>query len=342
MNVPLVEVTRGRLADAIHVGALAIVDADGTMLASAGDPAGTVAYLRSAAKPFQAMCVASSGAGRRWRFSPEDMALIAGSHNGEPVHVARARALLTRIGMEPGDLACGTHPPLDPVTRSELLRGGAEPTVLHNNCSGKHIGMLALARQLGAPPAGYSDRRHPVQQMITESLCRFVGLEPGDLIVGVDGCGVPCFGLSVRRMAMAFARLMKPGRAAAADACAARTVRSAMMSHPYLVAGRDRLDTALMTAGRGALLAKGGAGGVQCVGIAGGLGLAVKALDGADAFSPARPAGVAAVEALRQLGALDEAQAGMLGSYTQRPLRNLLGEAVGQVRPVFRLSRGSG
>jgi len=345
MDVPgsetLVEVTRGPLADAVHRGHLAVVTADGTLLASVGDPCQAVAYLRSSAKPFQAMCVIAAGAGRRWGFSDQDIALIAGSHNGEHVHVALAEGLLRKTGLREHDLRCGSHPPLDRATSQEMQRRGVEPTALHNNCSGKHIGMLSMAVHLGNDPAGYPDLDHPVQQRILWTLSRFAGLSPDEMLTGIDGCGVPCFGMSVYSMALAYARLMKPQSVPAAEQRAADRVTAAMMSHPYLVAGRHRLDTAMMTAGQGALVSKGGAAGVQCVGLSGGVGLAVKVADGADAASMTRPAGLAAVEALRQMRLMKDHQLARLSEHDRRPVRNLTGQEVGEVRAVFSIGRSA-
>ena len=342
LSEPLVEVLRGPLVDSVHRGDLALVDANGTLLASVGDPMGKRAYWRSSAKPFQAMCVIQSGAGQRWSFSPEDIALISGSHNGEAVHTARAQALLDRIGEQPEDLTCGVHPPLDAETARTLQERGVEPSVLENNCSGNHIGMLALAVQLGVDTAGYASIEHPVQQEILQGVCRFTGADPSQVAIGIDGCGVPCFGLSVYQMAWAFARLMKPQGTGAVYERAAAAVASAMMAHPYLVAGRNRLDTALMEVAPGRLLSKGGAGGLQCIGITGGMGLAVKVEDGAEVTSSARPAGMAALEALRQVGVLDDLQMATLGVHARRAVHSLSGREVGEAHAAFRLLQVAG
>lgn len=339
---PLVEVLRGSLVDERHGGALAVVDATGSVYASVGDPRATIAYWRSSAKPFQAMPVVSSGAAARWSLTGEDLALISGSHNGEPVHTAGVAALLERVGCAPHDLVCGIHPPLDPAAAGALQHAGAEPGILHNNCAGNHAGMVALSRQLGASPEGYELPGHPAQVEILATVSRFTGLPAPHIAIGIDGCGVPCFGISVYHMALAFARLAAPDDIAEPYASAARAVRDAMLAHPYLVAGRGRLDTDLMRSGAGALVAKGGAGGVQCVGIAGGLGLALKLEDGASGPSPARPGSVATIEALRQLRVLDEAQMAALAEHARPAIRTLLGRAVGTARPAFRLELADG
>lgn len=332
---PLVEVLRDGLVDERHRGTVALVDAAGVLHGSVGDPATTIGYWRSSAKPFQAMPVVSSGAAERWALGSEDLALISGSHSGEPIHTEAVAALLERIDCRSDDLACGVHPPLDAESAAALVRAGSRPSVLHNNCAGNHAGMLALAKQLGTDTAGYESPDHPAQREILENVSRFTTLPTDQIAVGVDGCGVPAYGISVYHMALAFARLVAPEDVAEPYASAAGAVRDAMLGHPYLVAGRERFDTELMRTGAGRLLAKGGAGGVQCVGIAGGLGLALKLEDGTTGPSPARPGSVAVIDALRQAGALDDAQVAALGEHARPVIRTLAARAVGVSRPVF-------
>jgi L-asparaginase II len=339
VSAPLVESTRGALVDDVHRGDLAIVSADGELRCAVGDPRAKVAFWRSSAKPFQAIPLVASGAADRFGFSTEELALAAASHGGEPEHVTRVAALLERIGCTVDDLECGAHPPLDPASARALERAGETPTALHNNCSGKHAGMLALAQQLGAPRAGYRQPGHPVQRAIMASFTRFCGVEERDVAIAIDGCGVPCFGTSIYHAALAYARLLAPeGTVAEPYAGAAQRVREAMMAHPYLVAGRDRLDTDLMHAVPAALLSKGGAGGVQCVGLPGGTGLALKIEDGASQIVPGGPTAVAAVEALRQLGVLDEATVELLAAHARPRIRTVAGEVAGDVHPTFRLA----
>lgn len=339
MSAALVEVVRGELVEAVHRGDIAVVDAAGTVRASVGDPA-TVTYWRSAAKPFQAMPLAYTGAISRWGFAPEDVALICGSHSGEPVHVERARALLERIGCSAEDLSCGVHPPLDAEHAAALIRNGSGPNVLHNNCSGNHAGMLALAIQLRSDRAGYAAPEHPAQREILRTVALFTGLHPDDIGLGVDGCGAPCYAISVYHMALAYARLMTPDVVGEPQASAAGTVRDAMLAAPYLVGGRSRFDTDLVAGGGGRSLAKGGAGGVECVGLSEGIGVAVKVEDGTSGPSAGRPGSVATIEVLRQLGVLDPGQIEALGEHARPRLRALSGRVVGHARPVFALRAG--
>lgn len=365
MSVVLVEATRGPLAETLHRGDVAVVDAAGRLLYRAGHPREKVTFWRSSAKPFQAMPLVYTGAAERWGLDAADLALCCASHSGEPAHTDRALAILARIGLGEEWLRCGAHPPHDPETAEALRREGRGPTPRHSNCSGKHAGMLALARHMGWPCEGYLEPDHPVQRVILENVCAVTGLAAGDIPLGVDGCGVPTFGLSVYHMALAFARLVDPdaipeapgqgvelpaGVAPPAPAerrRAAAAVCRAMMDHPYLVAGRNRADTDLMQAVPGRVVCKGGASGVWCLaippavarqvpalaGAQGGVGVALKIEDGG-ALGSREVAGLAA---LAQLGVLGPADLERLAAWARPPVKNVAGRVVGEVRSAFRL-----
>jgi L-asparaginase II len=340
MSAALTEQIRGGIVDDIHRGDVAVVSADGQLLQLVGDPLGKQAFWRSSAKPFQAMPFVASGAAERFGFSSDDIALVTASHGGEPIHVDRAASMLARVGFEIDDLACGAHLPLDPEAAHVLERSDVQPTALHNTCSGKHIGMLGLAEYLGEPHGGYRFPEHPVQGAILENIARFSGVPTEQVTLGLDGCGVPCFGTSVYHMALGFARLMAPeGYVDEPYATAAALVREAMLDHPYLVAGRLRTDTEVMQAVPGQLLSKVGAGGVQCVGLRSGIGIAVKVEDGSGVVGPGQPAGVVVLEVLRQLGELDDETLAGLARHARPQVETVAGESAAEVRPTFTLSR---
>jgi L-asparaginase II len=339
----LVEVTRGPLVESRHLGAAAVVDAAGSLLFSVGNP-DLVTYLRSSAKPMQAVAVVESGAAAAYGFSPREIAIFAASHNGEEMHTTTVSRILARLGLDNRSLACGVHEPLHKATAERLREAGEAPSVLHNNCSGKHAGMLALARQMGVPTEGYYRPEHPVQQRILATVASLTGMAPSEIAVGVDGCGVPVFGMPLRSAALAFARLADPRQLAPERAAAVRQVVSAMQSNPEMVAGTDRFDTDLMRQTRPRVFCKGGAEGYYALGLlpdptAGrpvGVGLALKVVDG-DRDGRARP--VAVMEALRQLGVLTDEDLTALAIYRSVEARNHRGDVVGQVRPAVVLHR---
>jgi L-asparaginase II len=325
----LAEVWRGQTVESVHYGHAAVVDREGTLRAFVGEP-DTVTYYRSSAKPFQTMALILSGAADRFGLSSEELALCTSSHSGEPVHTQGVARLLERIGCRPEDLRCGAAPPLDRETAERLA---APPGVLHANCSGKHTGMLAQALCLGADLASYLEPGHPVQQRVLAVVAAMADLPAASIGVGVDGCGVPCFALPLRRMAYAYARLGDTEGLPPALADAARRVTEAMAAHPYLIAGRGRFDTDLMRVTQGRVLVKGGSEGLACLTVPElGLGLAVKVADG-----NARALGPSVVAILRQLKLLTAAEEAELAEHARPAVRNLAGLAVGEIRPALAL-----
>jgi L-asparaginase II len=340
----LVEVTRGPIVESTHFGVVVVCDVDGNLAAWTGNP-GTVAYYRSASKPIQALPLVESGAADHFGFTEAEIALACGSHDGEDIHVETAQSMLDKIGLGSDALACGVHMPYGKLAARELEEKGERPTPLHNNCSGKHAGMLALARYHGWPVGGYQLDDHPVQVVMREVTAEFAGLQVEEVAVGVDGCSVSTFGVPVYAMAISFARLAQPEFWPEPRRSAVRRVRDAMIAHPEMVAARHgRLDTDLIRAAGGTLVAKVGAEGVYCAGLLpegdrGALGIALKVLDG-DPNSRARYPAI--IEGLRQAGMIEEDALNKLESYWLEEVRNRPGDVVGVVRPAFTLSVAGG
>ncbi|MFL5731621.1 MAG: asparaginase [Chloroflexia bacterium] len=338
----LVEVTRGPIVESVHYGVVAVAEADGSLVAWAGNP-GTVTYYRSACKPIQVIPFVESGGADHFGLTDKEIAVMCGSHGGEEVHVEAVLSILDKIGVGPDALACGAHPPLEKQAARDLERQGHAPTALHNNCSGKHSGMLALARFHGWPIGGYQTPGHPVQETLLHVISDFTGLQQDEICIGADGCGVCTFGVPVHNMAVSFARLADADYWPEPRRSAIMRVQRAITTHPEMVGFRlGNLDTDIMRAGEGTLLSKGGAEGVHCAarlpsGAQPAQGFALKILDGDVAGRARRPG---AVEGLRQAGFLDEAALNKLEPYWMEEVRNRPGDVVGMVRPAFTLSMG--
>jgi L-asparaginase II len=249
--------------------------------------------------------------------------------------------MLRKIGLGPDALKCGTHEPFSSEVARRLRDQNEQPNVLQNNCSGKHAGMLALAKYLGAPTETYDSPENPVQLAIGRVVAEFAGVAVEDLSVGIDGCGVPVFGITVKAMALAYARLVAPpeGLNEPTRSACQRIVR-VMSAYPELIGGTtERLDTEIMRAAPGRLVSKVGAEGVYTAGVVPsrewplGLGLALKIEDGDD--HRARPTVV--IEALRQLGVLRDESLEAVARYAFFPVRNRRGEVVGEIRASFAL-----
>jgi L-asparaginase II len=330
---PLVEVLRGERVESVHHGAIVLADDAGGLVAACGD-ADLVTYLRSSAKPAQVLPLLVSGAADRFGFTEAEIAVMIGSHGGEPFHLEAVRSILKRAGLGEEALQCGAHPPFDRPTARALRLAQQEPSPLHNNCSGKHAGMLALAVHLGAPVGTYLDPAHPVQLRIREVVARLSGLETASVGVAVDGCSAPTFAIPMRSAALLYARLLGPGSLPDDLGRAARRAVAAMRARPDMVAGTGRLCTDLMRRGGDGVIAKIGAEGFYGLGYARvgrGFGLAIKISDGDG--ERARP--TAAIDALRQLGVLGEQEATGLLERHVGPICNHRGLVVGRIRACF-------
>lgn len=328
-NPILVEQTRGNWVENRHRGAWVVCDADGKVIASAGDIARPV-FPRSAIKSMQALAMVSSGAIERFGLSNEELALACASHHGEDIHVAGVSGFLADVGLGPDDLECGAHQPNNPAARDALRKAGAKPSALHNNCSGKHSGMLSVARALGVPTAHYVERDHAVQVRVRAVVEAVLGEGLTEDRCGTDGCSIPTWAAPLSSLARGFAR-MATGRDLPPEfAAGAQRLFDAATSHPILVAGTGHLDTVVMDAFRGDVMQKGGAEGVQCGAIRSkGLGYALKIDDGNMLASQ-----VLVAELLLRFADPDEGQRAVLAGFARQPIRNVRGLDVGEIRPA--------
>ncbi|MGE5336953.1 MAG: asparaginase [Gemmatimonadota bacterium] len=327
-HVPLVVATRGDLAELVHVGSIAVVDAAGRLIAGVGDPT-AFNFTRSSLKPLQALPFVADGGMGRFEFTSHELALMCASHSGEAIHVATVQRMLDRIGLAEPDLQCGCHPPTYYVHTATQAPPGARWNQLHHNCSGKHSGFLAWCRLHDRPTRTYLDPDAPLQRRVRDVVRGYAGgAEPP---MGIDGCSAPNFALPLTGLAQAFCDLAT-GRTAEHAALA-----FAMTRHPDLVSGTARSDLALMQAGRGDWVTKIGADGVQAIGIASrGIGIAIRMADG-----NTRALLAAAVEVLQQLGLLGDAETTPLAKYARPQIKNYRGTVVGRVEPLFALPKVS-
>lgn len=339
-TVPLVHTTRGYpdtgyTVENIHMGSVAVVDTSGKLIWSAGDP-DAMTFTRSALKPFQALPFVLADGPSRFGLSSAELALMCASHSGEDKHLAAVASILSKIGCDESDLACGCGTPLyyDAVGLPVPPHAWR---ALHHNCSGKHSGFLAWCRLHDVPSTDYVKPSHPLQQQIRRTLAGAVGMSESSMPLGIDGCSAPNYAMPLSRLAHLFARL---GSGAADPVCGAAMgdLRAAMTSHPDMVSGQARCDLAYMQAGGGDWVSKVGADGVQTIGIgSAGLGIAIKIADGAQ-----RALHTATYSVLEQLGLLDQLDAphrALLDSYRAPELKNVRGTTVGHVRAVLKLQR---
>ncbi|MAO57537.1 MAG: L-asparaginase II [Rhodospirillaceae bacterium] len=339
----IVEVTRGTLVESRHRVHAVVADAAGEIVHAWGEPDREI-YPRSAIKPLQAMALIETGTADRWGLNDERIALACASHSASAAHVMAVEAWLSDLGLGEGDLECGPQVPGDEMAANGLIKRGEAPCKLHNNCSGKHSGFLATALHLGEPTAGYIQADHPVQKRLYDVLSEMGGAELSGTGRGVDGCGIPVYGMPLSALARAVAKMAGPDAAKLGPVrtAAVTRIRESMAKHNFMVSGRGRLDVAAMSAGiatakrTGApvFATKTGAEGVHTAILpahAGrpALGIAVKAEDGTK-----RASDVVMAHLLAWLGAVDaDAGKAELAPFLEMPVTNWEGSVIGQVRP---------
>lgn len=323
----VIEVLRGDRVESRHNVAVCAIDAEGRRLLTAGDIDHAI-YPRSSIKMIQALPLVETGAADAYGVSPVELALACASHSGEPWHVEAVLRWLARLGVTANALACGAHPPIDRASADAVAATGQPPGREHNNCSGKHVGMITTAMHMGEPVEGYVRVGHPVQTRIAGALCDLTGLqhlpEPG-----IDGCGAPNWPVPLRVLALALARFGAPDDLGSKRAAACRRLAAAMAAHPEHVAGRNRACTRILKAARHLVVKTGAEGVYVAAWPERAVGLALKVEDGAG-----RAAEVALLAALDALGALDEQAQRELESLRHPVLRNFTGDEVGSIRPA--------
>ena len=347
MTEILAKVTRGGTLESVHRGTLVVLDGDGDKLFEIGDSS-QVTFWRSAAKALQAIPLITSGAADAFGFTDDEIALACASHSGESFHTKLANQMLEKIGLNKTDLLCGSHLPFHEESAHTLIKASEKETQLHNNCSGKHAGMLAFAKHIGANLETYLSHESPLQKAILETVSTFTEIPIDKIKLGIDGCSAPNFAVPIHSMALAYAKLINPKKyfpheknekktTNLLEAC--ERIVSAKMKHPEMVGGSFRLDTKIMQSLQGQIVCKVGAEGVWSAGILPcekwkkGLSIALKTEDGND--DRARP--VVAIELLRQLGIMTDKAEETLKEFSPIILKNRMDKAVGKVVADFKL-----
>ncbi len=344
MNPILVDVMRGGTIESTHCGAVAVLDADGVVVASLGDIERPI-FPRSAVKVLQALPLVASGAADRLGLTDDELAIACASHGGEEIHTRTAARMLAKAGLDADALECGAHWPHDEAAMRALAAQGREPTALNNNCSGKHCGFLCLACALhdGRPDLrqyvhGYVKPEHPVMREVTSALQAATGYDLDNTPRGTDGCSIPTFAIPLKHLAHAFARVGTGVGLSNRHADAAKRLRAAVAQAPYMVAGQGRFDTRVMQRLGARVFCKVGAEGVFCAALpARGLGVAIKIDDG----NNARAAEVVMAAVIEAFVPLDDGEAAFMRSLSDLAMKNWNGLEVGRLvaTPALRTIR---
>ena len=328
----LTEVTRGKIVESRHYGHVAVTDSQGKLVAYAGDPE-TITYMRSAAKPIQALNVFLSGAADRYDLSTKELAILCASHYGEPFHQEVITGFLKKMGLSTKDILTGKPYSIDEAYRTKQMIEHHQLDTYNSDCSGKHCGFLSVCLTKGYPIENYNQPEHPMQQEVLQILSEVFDTPVDDIPIGVDGCGVPVHGISVRKMAMGYARFANPASLPEKYQDACRKLYSAMNQEPEMLAGTGGFCTEFTKNTDGKFCGKLGAEAVYCIGVKDrDLGIAVKIEDGN--YRALYPA---VISTLNQMGLLSEQENEALKRFANPPVINTLGAIVGEIRPAFTL-----
>ncbi|MDF2502505.1 MAG: L-asparaginase, partial [Anaerosporomusa subterranea] len=318
-----------RHVESVHTGYVCIVDSSNNLLASIGDSSQKI-FLRSSAKPFQAVAAVSSGATGHYGITSEELAVMCASHSGEEIHRKTVQSILTKVGLAESNLECGAANPYNQETNEWLIRHREKPTSLYNCCSGKHAGMLLLCKFFGYPTENYIAPDHPVQRHIFQTMAELLGCSAEDIILGEDGCGVPNCLITLRQAAYLYALLAGPGHSHEYKQALAK-IKEAILANPLMISGTGEFCTELMQNSDGKVVGKVGGEGVYGLGIVGtDKGICIKIADGNE-----RAVYPVVVRVLRQLGVFDQAAEDRLYKWAYPPVNNHHGKMVGHTLPVF-------
>lgn len=346
---PLLKLTRANVIESQHFGSIAIVDSTGKLLHSYGDPH-TVAFLRSSAKPFQALPFVEQGGAEYFRFTEAELAISCASHETGQLHLDLIHSLQVKIGIQEQRLQCGPHLPNDAKKLRQVIQQNIKPTPNFNNCSGKHTMMLAFAKMRNLPLETYLEITHPIQQDILQTISEMCLIDKNKIELGIDGCSAINFAMPLYHAALGMARFVDPFELTPSRANACKKIAAAMLAHPEMISNFGEFDCELMKASHHKVITKRGAEGFQILGVPAGIlqergvGIAFKVTDGdkpsinEDLVSTSRVRPAVTLEILRQLNVLNEAELKSLSNFgPSKILRNYAGIATGELTPTFTL-----
>jgi len=333
MSNILLKIYRGNLVENIYRGDIAIVKGAENHALSVGDME-KITYWRSAAKPIQVMPVILSGAADKYELTDKEIAIMASSHSGEEKHIKLIYNILDKISLDEKDLLCGICPPIHKPTAKYIHKNKIKISPVYNPCSGKHVAQLTLCQYYGWRVNDYYKLEHPVQQTILDIIAKMAEYPKEKIYLGIDGCGVPVFGLPIKNMSFAYMRIVNRELLPLEYQQAAKRIFLSMIKYPDIIGGTDRFDTALMRISEGKLLAKSGADGVFCIGVRNknGMGITIKVESGNIKFLP-----LVAVCILEQLKILPKEKLIQLKKYCPLDLKNCRNEIVGKFVSDFTL-----
>jgi len=334
MSVKLIEVTRGDIVESIHRGDVAVVNYKGDLLYYAGNPR-KVTYIRSAAKPIQALNVVLSSAYRQFGISLKEIAVMCASHYGEDFHRETVENILAKIGLNKESILSGSVPSLSKEVALIQAWNNQQPDPLFNDCSGKHSGFLAVCRKKGYSVENYIEPEHPVQKEILDIISQVCQYPKEKIYLGIDGCSVPVHAFPLFNMALGYARLARPDNFQSDFEEASEIIFKAMNQYPEMIAGTNGFCSELIRNTNGKLIGKVGAEGVYCIGLKNeGIGIALKIEDGSMNRIPP-----AVIKILDDLDVLTKDELKALQKYSPMDNLNDKNMNVGEISANFKLEK---
>lgn len=332
METILVKEYRAGVMECAHSGHISIVDEQGKVIASAGDPH-FVTFTRSSAKPFQAIPAIRGGVVDYYKLSEKEIAIMTASHIGEPYHIQTLESILGKVGIQDSQMICASSYPLNEQSREDVLRHHGDKRKLFHNCAGKHLGLLAYSVMKGYPLETYAEVDHPLQQEIIDTIADLAAIGRDDISLGVDGCGLPVFALPLSALATAYMKLACPERIEDEPTReAVRNITRAMNRYPEMVGGTGRVDSLILQDDN--IVAKGGFKGVYCFGLKKEkIGIAFKVLDGSE-----EEWGLIVQTILEQIGYSEAKTIELLKQHCMKDIYNDGGKKVGYTETVFQLN----
>ncbi|MCX7745325.1 MAG: asparaginase [Clostridia bacterium] len=331
---PLVVLTRTNRVESIHKGHICVTDPKRNIKYCIGDP-DTKVYLRSSAKPIQAVAFASSGAMEKFNISLQELAIICSSHSGEDFHREAVSSILNKIGLSEESLSCGVANPYNQDMINELIKKGERPSQLYNCCSGKHAGMLALCKHNNLPIEGYTEPEHPVQQLIMKTIAELLECGTEDITIGIDGCGIPTYMVTLHQASYLYSLLAHGSNGTGRYKEALGLIQKAITSFPRMLNGDKEFCTDLITHSEGKVIGKVGAEGIYCVAVPEKqLGICIKISDGNE-----RGVYPVTTHILSELGVLNKQAMEKLKLWAYPPVKNHKGKIVGHTVPVFNINK---
>ncbi len=336
MNQTLAVLTRSGFIESMHAGFICVTDSNRKVIFSIGDPE-TKVFMRSAAKPLQALPLVQSGALEKFKITQMELAAICASHSGQEFHLQAVSSILDKIGLSEENLGCGVANPYNDETLNNLIRNGVKPSQLYNTCSGTHAGMLALCRFYGYPVEDYVKPEHPVQKLIHDVISELLECEPCNLETGMDGCDIPTFILTMKQGAYLYSLLSQGSAGNSRYMDSLEIIKDAMTSYPSIISGHAEFCTDLILKSGGKAIGKIGAEGMYCIAAPEKkIGICIKISDGRE-----RATYPVTLHILRQFDILDDEAFNSLSIWAYPPLKNHKGHLVGYTIPVFDINDAS-